>query len=261
MRKLIALAGLVVVGVFAAVGVAYGASGNTSSLDAKFNPPSTGAAFTKGGLFVETSTQKTGDPNPATNPSEFPSPTTLADVDFDQNIKFTPAAVPSCTADLTGDSTQAAMKACGDSAVGGGYATVCGNSTGTPGGACDLGVLKAQITAFNGPHNGGPGGNLPTILLHSRTDISPVGPITVVLVGSLKNSPLGGEFGKRLDVPVPLIPPAAPGLAAITDFAVNVNSGTFVQAKCTGDDTWNFSATLKYNNNKKDTVTKDQACS
>ena len=115
-----------------------------------------------------------------------------------------------------------------------------------PGTACDLGVLNAQVAAYNGPRNAN---NQPTIRLQGASDHTPVGPLTVAArPGRCGTRPLGGEFagGKRLVRTVPLIPPAAPGLAAITDFAVNVNNNVFVKAKCDGDQVWNFRARYEY---------------
>jgi hypothetical protein len=45
--------------------------------------------------------------------------------------------------------------------------------------------------------------------------------------------------GKRLDVPVPSL---GGGLAAITDFSVNVNSGSYVSGAC-DDGHWSIQAT------------------
>lgn len=262
MRKyLIAAMAVLAVAAFANVGTAFGASANTAGLDAKFNPDNPGATLTKGGLFIETTvlhdTDTTGTP---TSPTKEPVPTTNVDLDFDHNITISAGSVPTCGAALTG-TTQQGMKACGDAYIGGGYATVCGATAGaggTYGTACDLGVLNAQIAAYNGPKNGN---NQPTIRLQAVSDHTPVGPLTVNLVGAVKNSPLGGEFagGKRITVPVPLIPAAAPGAAAITDFSVNINNNIYLKAQCDGDNTWDYSARSAFVAGA-DVVTAAQPC-
>ena len=92
-------------------------------------------------------------------------------------------------------------------------------------------------------------------------DRTVVGPWTVVLEGTIRNSGLGGEFegGKRLTVPVPLIPPALPGAAAITDFAVNINNDGFIKARCNGDQIWNYRARFDYSAGF-DVRNKNQPC-
>ena len=243
MRKyLIVAAAVAATAAFANVGVAMAAPPNVSTIDAKFNPDNPGATATKGGLFVEATTlHRSASPGTPTNPLKEPVPTTNVDVSFDNDIVFTPGAVPICNNALTG-TTQAGMQACGDAYVGGGYATICA-ALGGPGTACDLGVVNAQVSAYHGPNN-----PQPTVLMQGVADHTSVGPLTVVLTGTLRSSNQPGEFagGKRLDVPVPLIPPAAPGAAAITDFAVNVNNGAFVKASCTGDGDLDYTARFEY---------------
>ena len=225
-------------------GVALGASSKTYSLDAKVNPP-TASATVLGphALFVETSSLAAGDPGTPTSPTLFPVPTTHVNLDLDHNVSISPGAVTTTSNALTG-TTQAGMKAAGDSYVGGGYATICASAAG-PGSACGAGlggapgVINAQVSAYNGPANGNPGGNKPTLLLQGVADHTVAGPLTTVLTGTLLNSPGVNEFGKRLSVDVPSL---AGGLGAITDFSVNVNNGKFLRAQCNGDQVWNFQA-------------------
>jgi hypothetical protein len=271
MRKyLIAAMAVTALAAFAVPGTAFAVSPNVSSLDAQFNPGNPGNTATKGGLFVETSTLLAGaGAGTPTTPAKEPVPTRRADIDFDHGLTFATNTVTRCTGDLSG-TTQSGMKNCGDSYVGGGYATLCVSSTG-PGGNCDTGgypaptnppapgVVNAQISAYNGPKDGGQSGNQPTILLQSVSDHTPLGPTTVVLTGSLFNSPLGGDFGKRLDVPIPLI---GGGAGALTDFSVNINNGGFIKGEC-DDGNWSYSAQFNYNNppGGSDVVTDNQGCS
>jgi len=244
MRKYLVAASALAVAVAALMtaGVALGASTNTYALDAKVNPPAASATVLgPSGLFVEAQSTAAGDPGTPTSPTLFPVPTTHVNLDLDHNVVIAPTAVPTTANALTG-TTQAGMKAAGDSYVGGGYATICASAAG-PGSACGAGlggapgVINAQVSAYNGPATGNPGGNKPTLLLQGVADHTVAGPLTTVLTGTLLNSPGTNEFGKRLSVDIPSL---AGGLGAITDFSVNVNNGKFVRAKCNGDNVWNF---------------------
>lgn len=272
MRKyFIAAMAVAALAAFSIPGTAFAVSPNVSSLDANLRPDNPGGTGTKSGLFIETSTLLAGaGAGTPTLPAKEPVPTRRATLDFDHAIVFGTNTVTRCTGSLSG-TTQQGMKNCGDSYVGGGYATLCVSSTG-PGGNCDTGgypaptappapgVVNAQIAAYNGPKDGGTSNNQPTILLQSVSDHTPLGPTTVVLTGSLFNSPAGGDFagGKRLDVPIPLI---GGGAGAITDFAVNVNNGNYIKATC-DDGTWSYQANLIYQSppGGSDLVTDSQAC-
>jgi len=244
MRKYLIVAAALAVAVTAlfTVGVAYGASANNDSLSAKFNPDNPGNVNTPGGLFAELSslhnTDSTGTP---TSPTVEPVPTTNVSIDFDHAFTFKTKTVGVCNNGLTG-TTQQGMQACGDSYIGGGYATVCasGGGAGTPCGTglpANTGIFNAQVSVYNGP----PDGKHPTLKLQAVADHTPLGPTTVPLVGTLVKSKAGGEFagGKRLDVPVPVL---GGGLAALTDFSVNINNGSYVTAAC-DNGTWNIQST------------------
>ena len=202
MRKYLLVVSALAAAMAVAAPVAFGASPNVSSIDGKFNPANPGATLKAGGLFVETTSLHATDAGTPTSPTKEPVPTTHVDVSFDHNIAFAPGTVPVCNDPLTG-TAQAGMKACGNAYVGGGYGTLCASSTG-PGGAsgCDLGVLNATVAAYHGPNN-----PQPTIVLQGVADHTPLGPLTVVLAGTLRAANQTGEFagGKRLDVPVPLL--------------------------------------------------------
>jgi hypothetical protein len=251
MRKPIAITALVSLTAFAVVVAIAGAVGNNvSTLNGSFKP-NTGLSATvptKGGLFVETTTLDDSDTGTPTAPSgPQPSPTTNVKLNLDDDLVFAPTSVPSCNANLAGTTTQAALIACGASQIGGGVATLCVNNAGS----CL--VFQAVVTAFNGPKDAQ---NRPTILLHGRNDATG---ITTVLKGTLKTSTAGADFGKVLDVPVPLI---AGGSASITDFAVNVTNGTFVRATCSDTNLrLNYRAVFTYLANPSDTVNDAQVCS
>jgi hypothetical protein len=253
MRKyLTAVMAVALVACVANVGTAFAAAPDKTTFDGEINASNPGATFTNSGLFAEATTLLNADPGTPTNPTVEPVPGALADVSFDHNIRFAPTSVPVCNNALSG-TTQAGMKACGNSYVGGGYATLCAASGG-PGTACDLGVLNAQVSAYNGPPN-----PQPTILMQGVSDHTPIGPLTVVLTGTLKPASLGGEFagGKHLVVPIPLL---ASGAAALTDFSVNINNGKYVQAKCDGDNAWQYSAKSTFVSGTPRTATDSQPC-
>lgn len=236
MRKyLMIVAAVAVSAALMNVGTAFGVSPNIATVDGHFNPDNPGATYTKGGLFVETNQMYAGDPNApdGTNPTLKPERTDEVRISFDKNMKFNVGQVPTCSDPLTG-SAQDGMKACGDSYIGGGYATLC-VASGAAGTACNLGVVNAVVSAYNGPVVGG----FPTIKLQARADHTIAGPVTSVLTGTLEPAlPVSNPYDKMLRV---AIPPAGGGAASITQFALNVNNGSFVQAKCTNpDNDWDF---------------------
>ena len=194
-------------------GTAFAVSPNVSTLDANLRPDNPGATATKSGLFVETSTLLAGaGAGTPTLPAKEPVPTRRAQLDFDHAITFSHSAVTKCTGSLTGTTQQGMIEL---------RRFVRGRRLRHPlrvehGPRWELrhgrlsrptappapGVVNAQIAAYNGPKDGGNAGNQPTILLQSVADHTPLGPTTVVLRGALFASPLGGDFGKRLDVPI-----------------------------------------------------------
>lgn len=121
----------------------------------------------------------------------FPTPAQTAQntvVDFDNDFRFNPGKLPNCNPTaLVNTTTDQAKAACSGSDVGAGAATLVGLA-GAP-------VVGAIVTAFNGT----PVGGNPQLLLHTRSTAN----TTTVLDGTLINSPLGGEYGKRLNVNVP----------------------------------------------------------
>ena len=71
-------------------------------------------------------------------------------------------------------------------------------------GAGHTGIVPAVVTAFNGTPNGG----IPVVLLH-EPDGMPRN-TTTVLIGTLRTSDQGPQFGKMLDVIVPTLPLTKP---------------------------------------------------
>jgi hypothetical protein len=221
-----------------------------STIEHKFVPDNPGATFDDGGLFVETTGLDSADPGTPYNPAgPQPTPTDRVLLDFDDSFALTPTAVPQCNAFATftaTTTTQAAMKACADSLIGGGAATICINN-GT--GGCV--VAPSAVTAFNGP------------TISSRRTIGLLGRndqlnITVPLIGVIKPSPIP-EMGRRLEVDIPVL---GGGLASITDFTVTINNGRFLRGKCDdGDNTWSVRALFDYTSGPNEIETSNQTCS
>jgi hypothetical protein len=141
-------------------------------------------------------------------------------VDFDKNFAFNSGKIKTCNpALLAGTTTEAAKAACPGTEVGKGDAGLC-----TFAGTCSV---TAVVTAFNGVKSGG---NL-VLLLHTRTSAG----TTSVLLGQLITSPLGGEFGKRLDVTVPDTTPTGQELVHFfTSIPKTVSEKKKVKDKKTG---------------------------
>ena len=178
-----------------------------------------------------------------------------ATVDFDKDFAFTVKGLPTCNPTALFNTTTAqAQAACpGKRQVGSGDATTCSAL-----GVCGIPVQGSTthggiVTAFNGTPSGG---NL-SLLLHTKLAAGP----TLVLDGTLIPSPLGGEYGKRLNVNVPN---SASTAQESTVFHTNIpktliskkkNKKTgvttksyYLSAKCAGNKQWDFQATFLHRN-------------
>jgi hypothetical protein len=228
---------------------ATAAAAPNSTLDTKFLPDNPGLTLENGGLFVETTTLDSTDAGTPYNPlGPQPTPTDRVILDFDDSFSLTPTAVPQCNAFATftaTTTTQAAMKACANSLIGGGAATICINN-----GAGGCVVAPSTVTAFNGP------------TISSRRTVGLLGRndqlnISVPLIGVVKTSPLP-DMGRRLDVDIPAL---AGGAASITDFTVTINNGKYLRGQCNdGNNTWDVRALFDYTAGPNETETTTQAC-
>lgn len=135
-------------------------------------------------------------------------------IDFDNDLVFNAKGLPVCDeSQIAGTTTaQATTGPCAAAQVGSGSASLNGS----------VGPRSGVVSAFNGPASGGN----PTILLHAYVEALAT---TNILVGTLINSPLGGDYGKRLDVIIKA-GQLAGGREVITDFSTTVNK-TFKQTK------------------------------
>jgi hypothetical protein len=206
---------------------------------------------------VDTQYQGTDAPNGGcpitiTNCRFFP-PANRTVLDFDNDYAFTSGTIPACTTNLVPLSTDQAKAACPKSIVGQGSSvirTLAGDNGPT---------LNAVVTAFVGAKEGGND----VLLLHA--DPGPTVTSKPVLKGVLGNSPLGGDFGKRLDVTVPITTGTA-----ITHFDTTINKVVakkktkklkngkkkviktfFASARCADKDKkWNITETTSFGPNQ-----------
>ncbi len=143
--------------------------------------------------------------NPS-NPYALPSPTTLAKVDFDKDVKIQNKGLDTCAFSRfsSATTTSQAQNICHSSMVGGGSSTIAlptGPSTPPL-------FIHATVTAFNATHN--------RLVLHTYNQSSGA----TTLVGRIRHDRTSGhKFGQTLIVPVP---PLAGGTGVITQFDARV---------------------------------------
>ena len=258
MRRYLVIALGTAIAAAATASMAFALGGNTSTVAGSMDPSALPHDKYKGGaLTLDVTTVKTGDLNPLAPTQFVTNGTTRTQVDLDDDFKFTTKGLKQCRADLEGSTTADAIGACKSSKVGTGSAVVCVNNG--FGGCVNSGV-PSVVTAFNGKPTGS---GLPTLILHSRIEFGPINQ-TTLLKGVLRDSPLGGDFGKRLDVPVDL-----PVGTAITDFLVTVkktftvdgHKKRYIAARChDGNHKLNYGATFTYADLTVDPVLANQTC-
>jgi hypothetical protein len=141
----------------------------------------------------------------------LPPKASLAQVDFDQNMKLNWASFPKCNPSaVAGQTFQQARNTCPAALIGTGSAVARG---GVVGQQVQPGFISAVVSAFNSTNTNG-------IILH--VDISG---LSVNLNGVLVDSPRAG-FGKQLRVVVPNTG------TALTRFQTNIVKPGYVQARC-----------------------------
>ena len=283
--------------VFAAAALA--ANVNKSTVIGRFTPSTipTGT-FKPGSLFLEARTIYAGDPGsgcaiPAQCPTVLPDPTTHVDGFADNSFKLTVNKfLPQCNpADIAGTTTAGAESICGrtnpdpsknaeltlkaDGTSNYGSATVCASTSGTPGSACDA-VGTGVVTAYNGPRTTDgcsdplppTGTDCPTVVLHDYTETA-FGAFTIVVVATI-NATTVGDFGYRLDSPVPTSGPFGTTVG-LTDLRVTLRrkwqndllTKTYNYVKATCDDPdflWNYRADFTYLSGATESRSKTQTC-
>ena len=230
------------------VGVVQSASAeNIQSINAFLKPKKlfkTGKRKTVS-LFVDVATT-----NPS-NPFGTPSPTTLAKVDFDKDVKFDQKGLDTCNPGLftSATTTDQAQNLCPSSKIGGGSSKIAiPTAVGSP----PLNI-DATVTAFNGKAK--------TLVLHTYNSVSGA----TVLVGKLSRDPAAGrKYGTTLTVPVP---PLAGGTAVITEFQVRVKKSFRFRGRRHGlvsstcrDKRIRFQARFTYKDGTSDDAQDTQKC-
>jgi hypothetical protein len=167
-------------------------------------------------LFVRVATQ-----DPA-SPTGIPSPATRARVHFDNAFLFNARVAGRCPPSRIADSpnTATARARCRRALVGVGRATVLSPS----GDPANPNAFAGVVSAFNSIRRG----RKPTLILYTYIEALNFGQ---PLIGVLKKSGAGRDFGKVLDV---TIPPLTGG-AALVDFRVTVGKGfkrRYIRANC-----------------------------
>jgi hypothetical protein len=128
------------------------------------------------------------------NPSGLPDPLTNLKLDFDDDGKLTTTGLAKCDpAQIEDTTTEAALAQCGDAQVGEGDALVR-----VPAGQTYQ-EFPATLTLFNGLKQN----DNPTLVVHARAD--DLG-FTQLVIGTIKDSKAGADFGKALNIPFPTLP-------------------------------------------------------
>lgn len=197
-------------------------------------------------VFVNVSTT-----NPS-NPHGVPSPTTLAKVDFDKDIKIQNRGLDTCNPALFGPATTTdqARNICPDSRVGGGSSTIAVPT----GPATPPLIVNATVTAFNGKRR--------SLVLHTYNSLS--GATTLIGTVRRRDAAAGRKYGQTLTVPVP---PLAGGTAVITQFSARVKKAyrhrgkrrALVSATCRDRKIF-FQARFSYQDGTADQARDRQRC-
>ncbi len=247
MRKTLALT-LAAALTFAVVGAGQFASAeNIQSINGKIRPNKLYKKKKRRtvSLFVNVSTT-----NPS-NPFNVPSPTTLAKVDFDKDIKIQNKGLDTCNYNLftASTTTNQAQNLCGSSKVGGGASTIAVPT----GPATPPLFVNATVTAFNATHT--------RLALHTYNQLSGA----TTLLGKVRHDKQSGKkYGQTLIVPVP---PLAGGTAVITQFNTRVKkaykykhkSKALVSATCKDKKIF-FQARFTYKDGTSDDAVYKQKC-
>ncbi len=192
-------------------------------------------AFHAGEIHVHLATAVTGD-----------SETDRVRFNFDDDFRFSPGAVPTCKlADIVGQLDLAqAMARCGSAKVGSGT----GQATN------DTSISSACVLAFNARSL--EGGR--ALLLFTRAQVGPSsttidcsnprsnhnGNVTLLLLGDLRKSAAGSDYGTQIDfnhitsaTPIP-----------VTDLDLTLRRTRYVRARCFEDfsRTWQLRTKVRY---------------
>jgi hypothetical protein len=260
-RRLVIAVGLTLA--LGVAGVAYAANTTSSTATINVTPSLLKATkFKAATLAVHTHSRNIADPN------KIPASAQNVDLDFDNALKFTTKGLATCKVvqtnaggPLDNTTTAQAKNKCGTASQVGAGSAQASNNNPAPGQppVTHTGV----VTAFNGKKDSA---GHPTIYLHTRFGAD-LGNVTVVLVGVLVPSPVGGDYGKRLQVhnipQVPGVPLTDFQTTVKKDFKVDGVTKHYISAKCNdADHRINMRTTFDYSNAGEDTdvVNAFKAC-
>ena len=201
-----------------------GSAGNEAGFVSGFTVPS-GKKITRKKWTNVAMTFRTSTGNGTYPGTGIPDPAVRAQVVFAAGLKWDfSKAAPCAQSAVAGLSTALAKAACPNSIIGGGVARVR-----VPGLFEAFGETQIVVTGFRGEND--TNGN-PTVILFSRNDALATGS---ALIGTVVNKPTwsaGADYGKMLDVYIPLL---TSGTTVLTQFELTVGNGYktgFIQAKC-----------------------------
>jgi hypothetical protein len=165
-----------------------------------------------------------------TAPNKIPSPTVYASFNFDDDFVFNGriARQTVCRREwLDSLSTELAVARCPNSVLGTGAAVARFPWPVDPAHPDGYEELATELTAFKGPAEAGTG--RPQLVILARVESAAYGG---ALLGTIRPSRSGKDFGYRLDISVPTF---LDGLAALTDFKIRIggrNGRGYVTARC-----------------------------
>lgn len=241
-----ALAAAVALGTVGAGGVA--SAQNIQGINAKVKPKK---LFKKGRPRTVSVFVNVWAHNPS-NPYGLPSPTTLAKVDFDRDIRIQNRGLETCNFQrfTAATTTAQARSMCPDSRIGGGSSTIAVPT----GPATPPLFVQATVTLFNASRK--------RVVLHTYNSLSGA----TTLIGRVrKDRSSGRKFRQTLIVPVP---PLAGGTAVITQFGATAKRISYrhrgkrrslISATCR-DKKILFQARFTYQDGTSDTARDKQRC-
>ena len=225
-RRSAAVLALAIAGALAATGVALAAGSSTASFT--FSPTVvTKIAYKPGKIAFHTHTNYTNPGN--SNPG---GATKRLQLNLDNDFNFSPGAAPTCTTSLSGKDMAQAMApaACGNAMIGSGFASAIDTAlAGSP-------TIHGCVLVFNRPANRAllflrMKATNPSSITCTNPSSNHQGTTTVLLPGVLVTSPLGGDYGKQLDVNNIIRDASHPNASPfpLADLNVSIQRGSYVE--------------------------------
>lgn len=169
-------------------------------------------------------------------PNRIPSPTIYASFDFDDDLVFNGriARQGICRQEwLESLSTALAIARCPSAVLGSGNAVARFPFPVDAEHPYGYAELATELTAFKGPAE--PKTGRPRLVILARVETAAYGG---TLMGTIRPSRAGRDYGYRLDISVPKF---LDGLAALTDFSIQIGGGNgrgYATANCADRDHW-----------------------